>query len=66
MPETIRPDEVRRIVSSDLTDDDVRALARWYANLASAVARFPSDHLRDIEPPLISRPGPGSRPETRV
>jgi hypothetical protein len=54
----LSPDEVRRRIGTPLTDMEARALADWYASLSAAVAGFPTPHLKEVEPPLRSVPGP--------
>ena len=49
---------VREIVGVELSDDEARALAAWYAGLARSVDAFPADDLKQAEPPLRSVPGP--------
>jgi hypothetical protein len=51
-------EEVRQIVGVELSDAEAEALAAWYANLARAVAAYPAEDLKRIEPPLRSVPGP--------
>jgi hypothetical protein len=54
----LTPDEVRRRLASEATDAEVATLVEWYAATARAVASFPADDLRAVEPPLRSTPGP--------
>jgi hypothetical protein len=49
---------VREVVGGGVTDAEAEALAAYYATLAKAVAGFPSEQLREVEPPLRSVPGP--------
>lgn len=53
----LTPDDVRELVP-ELTSDEARALAEWYAGLARGVAAFPQDDLRRVEAPMRSTPGP--------
>ena len=54
-------DEVRRIMGIELAEQDVEALASWYAGFARGVAAFPADDLKRVEPPLRSTPGPSAK-----
>jgi len=49
-------DEIRRLVPGQVSDDEAQALAAWYADLSRAVAAFPLDELKGVEPPLRSVP----------
>jgi hypothetical protein len=51
-------EDVRMLIGVELSDQDATALAAAYASLARAVAAFPGDDLRTVEPPLHSIPGP--------
>jgi hypothetical protein len=51
-------DEIRRVVGGELSDAEAAALADWYDALARLVAAFPEAHLKQVEPPLRSVPGP--------
>lgn len=48
--------DIRAIVSRDLTAEEVDALAQWYAALSASVQRFESAELKNAEPPLRSTP----------
>jgi hypothetical protein len=61
MAEPLSPEEVRRILSFTISDQDATAMAAWYANLSRAVALFPAGDLKDVEPPLRSVAGPAAR-----
>jgi len=52
----LREAYVRQTIATELTSDEVAALAAWYAGLAGGVARFAADDLRRAEPPLRSVP----------
>ncbi len=54
-------DDVRSLLSPVSDEDAARVLAS-YESLASAVAAFPLDDLRDMEPALRSKPGPKIEP----
>ena len=54
-------EHVRRTIGVPLTEDEATALAQWYANIARAVAEFPFDDLKNVEPPLRSVAGPPVR-----
>ncbi|HLZ28262.1 MAG TPA: hypothetical protein VKV73_13165 [Chloroflexota bacterium] len=58
MSESLSKDEIRRVVGLELAEQDVEALAGWYAGFARGVAGFPADDLKRVEPPLRSVPGP--------
>lgn len=58
MADQIDLQRVRAVLGANLTDAEADALAAWYASLSRAVAAFPSDALRAVEPPLRSIPGP--------
>jgi cytochrome c553 len=49
---------VRSVVKVELSDQEVVALADWYAAIARGVAAFPQADLRAVEPPLRSTPRP--------
>jgi cytochrome c553 len=49
---------VRHAVGVDLSEQEVAALADWYAAIARGVAAFPQADLKAVEPPLRSTPGP--------
>jgi hypothetical protein len=51
-------EQIRRVVGVDLTAEEARALAEWYATQSRLVAAFPADDLKGVEPPLRSVPGP--------
>jgi glucose-6-phosphate dehydrogenase assembly protein OpcA len=54
----LSPEDVRRLVGTQLTDMEASGLAEWYAALAAALDRFPRQDLKTVEPPLRSTPGP--------
>ena len=58
MPD-LTADDIRRLIDASMTDTQASSLAAWYEALSAAVARFPQDDLRGVEPPLRSTPGPG-------
>jgi hypothetical protein len=51
-------DWVREAVGGGVSDAEAEALAAYYTTLARAVAAFPTEQLRDVEPPLRSTAGP--------
>jgi len=53
----VTPETVRQVMP-ELTVEEAASLAEWYANLARAVAAFPGEDLRQVEPALRSTPGP--------
>ena len=54
-------EHVRQTIGVPLTDDETTALAEWYATITRAVAQFPLDDLKNVEPPLRSVAGPAPR-----
>ena len=58
MAEEMSIEEVRRRVGVALSDEEARALAAWYADIACGLAGFSAEALRGTEPPLRSIPGP--------
>ena len=52
------PDDVRRLIGTQLTDMEASGLADWYAALSAAIGRFPAADLQRVEPALRSTPGP--------
>ena len=58
MAEPLPPEQVRRIVGGDLSEEEAAALSHWYANLARGLSALPEADLRNLEPPLRSAPGP--------
>jgi cytochrome c553 len=56
--ESLSKDEIRRIIETELSEQDAEALAGWYAGFARGVASYPPDDLKRVEPPLRSVPGP--------
>jgi hypothetical protein len=55
---SLTPDEVRRVVGLELSDQEVAALIEGYASLERNVAAFPAADLKRVEPPLRSIAGP--------
>ena len=53
----LSPEQVRQQLP-EATPEEAAALAEWYAGIARAVAAFPADDLKRVEPALRSTPGP--------
>ena len=53
----LTPEAIRAAVP-EVSSDEAAALADWYAALSRAIAAFPPDDLKRVEPPLRSTPGP--------
>lgn len=47
-------------IGRDLSDAEAEALAAAYSTMANAIAKFPEDELKGVEPPLRSLPTPTS------
>jgi hypothetical protein len=56
----VTPDQLRDLLQQPLSDADADRLLASYDALARAVAEFPLDDLREIEPALRSTPGPAA------
>ncbi|GAC1318144.1 MAG: hypothetical protein NVSMB2_12620 [Chloroflexota bacterium] len=57
MPD-MAPEDVRKRVGADLSDEEVIELMAAYAALARGIAAFPLPELHGVEPPMTSVAGP--------
>ena len=49
---------LRQVLGAAVSEDEARAIGEWYATISEAVAKFPSNDLRAVEPPLRSTAAP--------